>query len=284
METIIYIDVIFILQGAIHCFLLKTASKISGYNYYNWFTLLLGGFVASLCHILWLIFFFPNNGGILLSFFTISISILISFSPKTLSYFIRIFLSSIFASFLFSGGLNILFMVGKTQHFLGQGITVLPITFPWYYLLWGTIVGYIIIKKCDKWITNHITKRQEFCNITIFKKDKNTTAYLLIDTGNTLVFENQGIVIVEFATLINLFTYEEIQEILTGNRNLLTPFPFNSLGNTSDNLWGFKADKVIVYFGEKKIIHNDFWIGINFQGFTGGFEGLAPTDLISNNI
>lgn len=284
METSLYIDVIFVLQGAMHCFLLYCADKLSGYAYRNIFYLFLGGFVASLCHILWLVIFFPKTGGLLLSCCILTLAILICFLPKTIQQFTRIFIASIFASFLLGGGMNVMFMTGEVQKFLGEGVVVKPITFPWYYLIWGTCIGYIFIKKCSKWVENHITYKQNFCSIILEKGGKTISAYTLIDTGNSLKYENQPIIIIEFATLMNLFSHEECVEILQGNRELLTPFSFSSLGNNSDKLWGFKADKCILSYGNTKIIYSDFWIGIQFDSFVGGFDGIVPPNIVKEVI
>lgn len=280
METILYIDVIFLIQGAMHCFLLYTSSKLSGYTYKNIYLLLFGSFVASIIHIIWILFFFPKNGGFLLSFITITIAILIAFLPKTISQYTSILISSIISSFLLGGGLNVVFMIGKIEQLIGEGLNIKLIVFPWYYLIWGTSVAYILIKKGEKWIENHITNRKNFCSVLIKRGDKEIGAYLLIDTGNGLVYEGQKVIIIEFSVLLSLFNEYECERILQGDREFLTPFSFNSLGNKEGILWGFKSDKCTVFIGGEKCIYTDFWIGIQFDVFSDGFDGIAPIDII----
>lgn len=280
MESILYLDMIFLFQGATHYSLLYASSKLSGYHYGNKFMLLVGSFVASLLHVLWLVVFFPKNGGLLLSFSTITVAICVSFTPKTISQYMRILLSVVVSSFLLGGGLNVLFMMGKTQQLLGDGLVIKPVTFPWYYLSWGISVSYVAIKKCSGWIENHITNRTSFCSVTIEKNHKIVHVFALIDTGNNLTYENQSVVIVEFSALLHLFSPEECEKILRNDMENLTPFSYSSLGNVQATLWGFKADSCTVSVGDRKTAYNDFWIGIQFDGFAGGFDAIVPVGVV----
>ena len=55
---------------------------------------------------------------------------------------------------------------------------------------------------------------------------------------------------------------------------------FTSLGNPDGRLYGIRAEKLILSFGEKQIIHNNIFVGINLDDFTGAYEGLVPPCLV----
>lgn len=276
MEQYIYIDILFLFEGLIHCFLLFSAGRFCGV-YRKFYIILLGGLLCSLVHIIWLIIFFPSEGGVILSLISISLGIIITYFPKNLIQFSRLVIASLFSSFMLGGGINVLFMTGKTQEFLGQGLTIKPITFPWYYLVWSTILGYLIIKKCEKYIESHITKRSEFTTVILKKNNKVVEGFTLIDTGNGLEYKGKGVIIMDFAVVMGLFDYKEVEKILKGDRCLFTSLKYNSLGNDGGDLWGFQVEECICKFGESSIVHKDFFIGISFEGFVGDYDGLTPT-------
>ena len=68
--------------------------------------------------------------------------------------------------------------------------------------------------------------------------------------------------------------------LLSGNRMGLEWLSFTSLGNPDGRLWGIRAEKLLLSFGEKKIIHKNIFVGINMEEFAGAYEGLVPPCLL----
>ena len=279
METFIYIDVIFFLEWGMNFFLLWVIGKVCGLYRKLW-RIILGGFLSSLFHFFWILFFFPKQGGIVLSLFLLILAIETTYFPKNINHFIKLLMVSLGTSFLLGGALNVLFIMTQTQKFLGSGLIIENTTFPWYYLLWAIMVSYLLIKWGDKWIETHIRKRKEFCTICLKNKGAWAEGYTLIDTGNGLKREGKGVIIMEFSTLLPLFSLTEIEEILEGERKNLIPLEFTSLGNVEGGLWGIQVEECSIRFGAKKITYKNIFVGINFDGFVGGYEGLTPPCLL----
>ena len=68
--------------------------------------------------------------------------------------------------------------------------------------------------------------------------------------------------------------------ILCGDMSGLEWMSFTSLGNPEGRLWGIRAEKLVLFFGEKKIIHKSIFVGISMEDFTGAYEGLVPPCLL----
>ncbi|KXL53159.1 sporulation sigma-E factor-processing peptidase [Anaerotignum neopropionicum] len=282
MEASIYIDVLFFWEFTMDLFLLWAAGRISGFQAKKW-RLILGAFLSALCHCLLLVFFFPNSGGIFLSFGLLILGLSVAYLPKSLQNFVRLFFTALFASFLLGGGLNVLFTATQVQKILGTGLIVRPKLFPWQYLLWGVAVGYIVLKISGKWIEAHIRRRRDFCTVYLRKNGKWTEGRVLIDTGNGLKRDGKGVIVMEIGTVLSLFSAEEGEKILGGEKDSLVPIHYTSLGNPEGALWGFVAEECRICFGEKVIKYNGLYIGISFELFTGSYEGLMPPCLLEED-
>lgn len=103
---------------------------------------------------------------------------------------------------------------------------------------------------------------------------------MLIDTGNGLRERGRGVAVVESSTLLPLFSKEEQVRILSGDMTGMEWLAFTSLGNPDGRLWGIRAEKLILSFGEERIVHKNIFIGINREEFTGAYEGLVPPCLL----
>ena len=103
---------------------------------------------------------------------------------------------------------------------------------------------------------------------------------MLIDTGNGLKERGKGVAVVQLATLLPLFSKEEQVSILSGNRTGLDWMAYSSLGNLDGRLFGIRAEKLILSFGERQIIHKHIFVGINEDEFLGAYEGLVPPCLL----
>lgn len=281
METYLYIDILFLLEWLMHFFLLFASGRFCGI-YRGGGRILFGSFVASALHIFCLCLILPKQVGLFWSIIFLMIGILLTYSPKTIQHFTKLCLATIFSSFLLGGGLNVYFVMMQQQVFFGT-IPVQatpPQNFPWYYLIWSVIVSYILIRKGEKFIRNHIQNRIEFCTVVLKKGDICVEGYALIDTGNHLNYQGRGVAILELSVLLPLFTREENERILKGERDFLIPLTFSSLGNADGGLYGFFVDKCVLKFGGEAIQYEDFFVGIQFDGFVGGYEGLIPPCLL----
>ena len=177
------------------------------------------------------------------------------------------------------GGVNLLFTMTQTQRFFGSGI-IIQKNYPWWLLPWAVGIAYAFLKLMGNWLEANIRRRTEYCTATIFWRGKSVEGRMLIDTGNELKEKGRGVAVVQLSALLPLFSKEEQVSLLSGYRKGLEWMAFTSLGNPDGRLWGIRAGKLVLSFGEKKIIQKHIFVGINENDFTGAYEGLVPPCLL----
>lgn len=278
MEPTIYIDVVFFVTWGMDSFLLWSAGRLCGFRARRW-RAILGGFLSAVLYCLWLCFF-RKNGGFLLSILLLVIGLLSAYFPKSGRNFLRLLGAALLVSFLMGGGVNVLFTLTQAQKIFGQGM-VIEKAYPWWLLPWAVFMSYLLLKWGAKWIESHIQRRREFCTVAVFWREKRAEGRALIDTGNGLrQKDGRGVAVLEINALLPLFTAEESIRILSGQMEGLEYLPFTSLGNPDGKLWGIRAKKLILSFGEQSIVHKNIFVGISMEAFTGAYEGLVPPCLL----
>ena len=116
--------------------------------------------------------------------------------------------------------------------------------------------------------------------VAVFRQGRCAEVRTLIDTGNGLKqADDRGVAILEMQAVLPLFSAEEGMRLLSGSREGLEWLAFSSLGNPNGRLWGIRAEKLILFFGEKSICHRDIFVGIAEEAFTGSYEGIVPPSL-----
>ncbi len=282
MEASIYIDIVFFWEFTMDLFLLWATGRIIGFRAKAW-RLFLGALLSALCHCLLLVFLFPMNGGFFVSLVLLIIGLSAAYLPKSIKNFTRLFFTALFASFLLGGGLNVLFMSTQAQKLLGSGLILRQKFFPWQYLLWGIALSYVVLKVGAHWIETHIRRRRDFCTVYIRKESRWVEGRCLIDTGNGLKKDGKGVIVMELGVVLPLFSQEDGEKLLLGEKTGLVPVNYTSLGNPEGALWGFVARECKISFGEKTINHKELYIGISFDFFKGGYEGLIPPCLLEED-
>jgi len=142
------------------------------------------------------------------------------------------------------------------------------------------LLAYVLLKLGAGWMETHICRRREFCTAAVFRQGRCAEVRVLIDTGNGLKQEDdRGVAILEMQAVLPLFSAEEGVRLLSGSREGLEWLAFSSLGNPDGRLWGIRAEKLILFFGEKSICHRDIFVGIAEEAFTGSYEGIVPPSL-----
>ena len=277
MEQTLYIDVVFLVSLFMDVFLLWAAGRIAGFSAKKW-RVFLGGFLSSLLYCL-LLCLFGKNGGFLLSVLLLGCGLSIAYYPKQGRNWLRLSGSAVAVSFLMGGGVNMLFAMTQAQRFLGQGI-IIQKSFPWWLLLWSVGMAYIALKLAASWLQSHIIRRKEYCTAAVLWRGKGVEARMLIDTGNGLKEQGRGVAVVQLSALLSLFSGEEQVYIISGDRRGFEWMSYTSLGNSDGRLYGIRAEKLILSFGEKQVVHKNIFVGINEDAFTGAYEGLVPPCLL----
>lgn len=280
----IYIDILFFISLGMDTFLLWAAGRIVGFRTKLW-RLVFGGVLAAVCHCAGMLLF--GNGGILFSFALLGIGVAAAYLPKSGKMFLRLFGGALLASFLLGGGIQVLFTMTQAQRQLGQGL-VTEVVYPWYLLPWAVLLSYFALKLAAKWLEANIQRRREVCSVLVVWRGRQADGRVLIDTGNGLKQEDgRGVVILELAAMLPLFTAEESVYLLAGEwerLEQLESLPFGSLGNSNGQLWGICAEELRLCFGEKQVIQKDIFVGISIEGFSGAYEGLTPPDLLEEEM
>lgn len=277
MEPTIYIDVVFGVSWGMDAFLLWAAGSISGFSAKKW-RVFLGAFLSASIYSLWLCFF-GRNGGFLLSVLLLGVGLSAAYYPKQGRNWMRLFGAAWAVSSLMGGCVNMLFTMTQAQRMFGQDL-IIQKTYPWWLLPWSVGMAYVFLKLAARWLQSHIIRRREYCTAAVLWKGKGVEIRTLIDTGNGLKENGKGVAVVQLSALLPLFSREEQFHILSGDMAGLEWLTFTSLGNPDGRLWGIRAEKLILSFGEKQTVHQNIFVGINMEDFTGAYEGLVPPCLL----
>ena len=277
MEPKIYIDIVFPVTWGMDAFLLWMAGRILGLRRKRW-RFAFGGLFAAVCDCAWL-FFLQRSGGVLFSLLLLAGGVFIAYTPKSGKIFLRLMGTTLLSSFLLGGGAQLLFTFTQAQRLFGQGLIVEQI-YPWWLLPWAVLLAYVLLKLGAGWMETHICRRREFCTAAVFRQGRCAEVRVLIDTGNGLKqADDRGVAILEMQAVLPLFSAEEGMRLLSGSREGLEWLAFSSLGTPNGRIWGIRAEKLILFFGEKSICHRDIFVGIAEEAFTGSYEGIVPPSL-----
>ncbi len=160
-----------------------------------------------------IIVFFDNLGILIPSVYkvlTCSIIVLISFLPKNIKSFIKLFFSFLGVSIIFGGAMYFLEIWGgnhKILYFNGTVYYDMDIKYliACTFLIYGcfSLCSYLLEKKANK---------NEVYRVKIFFRDVCVSLSGFVDTGNSLadVLTGKTVLIGELSALSPFFTYEEL--------------------------------------------------------------------------
>lgn len=226
------------------------------------------------------------------------VMVYISFHPQNVKQLFKELIIFYLVSFAFGGCAFALLYFIKPQDILARN-GVLTGTYPIKIALLGGIVGFVIVNIAFKVVKGKLSKKDMFCNVSIFINGKEKQIKAFIDTGNLLKDPISGIpvIVVEVSELEEMIPkeiVENLNEILQGkDTKVLTEIPedyklkfriipFSSLGKQNGLLLGFIADKVMINLEETKSELSNIIIGIYEKNLTknGLYTGLVGIDII----
>lgn len=293
----IYLDVILLENLCMNYIILFATGLIHRVKIKAWRILLssiLGGIYAVLS-------FLPAleiYSGFALKIILSVVMVYIAFKPPNVKLLFRELIIFYLVSFAFGGCAFALLYFVKPQDILVRN-GVLTGTYPIKIALLGGIVGFVIVNIAFKVVKGKLSKKDMFCEVTIFigKKQKKIKAF--IDTGNLLKDPISGmpVIVVEAVELEEIIPKEiivHLNEILEGkNTDILANLqieymskfriiPFSSLGKQNGMLLGFIADKVRIKTEENEQELTNIIIGIYEKNLTknGAYTGLVGIDII----
>lgn len=224
--------------------------------------------------------------------------IYIAFNPKSFKQLLKQLILFYLVSFAFGGcAFCLLYFIRPQDILMRNGY--LTGTYPIKIAFLGGIVGFVIVNIAFKLVKNRVSKKDMFCDIEIYLRQKSVTIKAMIDTGNLLKDPISGmpVIVVEKRELEELIPKEIIDNlniILTGgdkefvepeSREYLPKFrviPFSSLGKQNGLLLGFIADKIIIKLDETEKELEKIMVGIYDKYLTknGAYTGLVGLDII----
>ncbi len=272
MQIEIYIDILFLINFIMVYFIFFIVNKLIK-NRISLKRIAFSAIFATLLYILTIIFI-PYNKllSIFIIFLIFILSIFISFKPKNIKDFLKIFLLVNIVSFCIGGGSIALFYYTNFNYFLTTTLQYLPLKF----LIISIICTYIIIKIFLNWYKRIFIKKQSFYNITLYKNDTNVTLNALLDTGNNLKepITKKPVIIAEFVAIkpilpekLKVIFYEKQEDNLNkllelGYTTDIRLIPFKSVGKENGLLIGTKIDKLEIHI-ENKIVLKDVIVAIS---------------------
>lgn len=207
------------------------------------------------------------------------IMVYIAYDSKNVKALIKQIVIFYLVSFVFGGCAFALLYFIKPQEILMQNGVYIG-TYPLKIAALGAIVGFIITAIAFKFVKSKISKKDMFCKIKIYFKEKSIDTIAMIDTGNMLKdpISRMPVVIVQKDILYEVIPniiLENLEKIIGGdvleelykeeNLEYISKFrviPFSSIGKQNGMLLGLKADKVQIEIEEKDEIINNVIIGI----------------------
>lgn len=205
-------------------------------------------------------------------------------------------------SFVFGGCAFALLYFIKPQEILIRNGTYIG-TYPLKIAILGGVVGFTITVIAFHFMKKRITKKDMYCNITIYFEEKSISTTALLDTGNMLKdpITRMPVIVVEKELLkevlpetilnnLNKIIGGELPKEVYEDENLeyITKFrviPFSSIGKTNGMLLGFKANKVEVKDEENIETINNVIIGIyeNKLSKKNQYSALIGLDLLEGS-
>lgn len=226
------------------------------------------------------------------------VMVYIAFNAKNVKVLLKQVILFYLVSFAFGGcAFFLLYFIRPQDILIRNGY--LTGTYPIKIALLGGIVGFVIVNIAFKIVKGRISKKDMFCDIEIYFREKKASIKAMIDTGNLLKEPISGmpVIVVEKQELENIIPrkiIENLNTILTGGntneileeaREYLPKFrivPFSSLGKQNGLLLGFIADKVVITQSEEKKSINQIIVGIydKYLTKTGTYTGLIGLDVL----
>ncbi len=279
METVIYADILVVINIIVNYFLLRSSSAIIKCRHKTSRFLVSSVFGG----IFSLMIFFENINPFLNFFIKIimyCLLVLIGFETKTIKSFIKCSCAFFLSNFIFAGimlGINI--FISPEFSIYKNGIVYFDMNI--ITLTVVAIISYVIIEIITKF-TKSKTPDKCIYDIQIDYEDCSAAGRALFDSGNTLTdcFSGRPVIIAESSFLKNILNNQDISSMK--NFRLI---PYSTIKN-GGALPAFVADKVTISIHNQKITVENIYIAVTENKIiSGGFSallGMPFFELIDN--
>ena len=201
------------------------------------------------------------------------VMIYIAYNPKTIKAFFKELLIFYLTSFTFGGvAFALINLLNPGKELMKNGM--LFGTYPIKIILFGGLIGFVIITIAFKSIKAKLSKKDLICDIKININNKYVILKAIIDTGNFLKdpISNIPVMVVEKESLRGIIPdniLDNLNEIINGKEIEMNEFiskikviPFSSLGKENGMLLGIKVDNILVELENNYSLINEIIVGI----------------------
>lgn len=269
----IYLDIIFLENLCINCIILLATTLILKKEY-SIIRILLSSLIGSLYAVLVYLSISEIFSNFILKILLSICMVYVAYNSKNLKVLLKQLLIFYLTSFTFGGVAFALLYFIKPQEILVKD-GVLIGTYPIKIALAGVILGFIIITFAFRNIKKKFSKKDMFCNATIFFEEKSKNIRAMIDTGNLLKEPLTGspVIVVQKNSLQDFFPQiilDNADKIVLGNTDVslgkyaskFRVIPFTSLGKENGLLLGIKVDSVQIEYDDLDYCLKNAVIGI----------------------
>lgn len=281
MTTVIYADILIIVNMIVNYFLLRAAAKITSLEFKS-YRILLSSFCGGLFSLIIFIDEIPLFLNFIIKILFMSFMVIIAFKIASFKAFLKYFLAFFAANFIFSGiMLAVNIFIAPNASVYNNGIIYFDINI--FTLTLFSVGCYLILTIINRIIKSR-TPPKSIYQIRIKYEDKIAECSALFDSGNTLCdcFSGKPVIIAERSFLKNLIDERKIETLK--NYRII---PFSTI-SSNGALPSFMADSVGIFVSGKWFFAENIYIGITEKKIvSGGFSALigAPYfDLISDKI
>lgn len=294
----VYVDVVF-MENLFMNYIILFATAVINKVEIKLIRILISSILGSIYSIVAYTNILSNFTGLIIKILLSVAMIYIAFYPDSLKRFMKQLLIFYLATFTFGGvAFALLYFIRPGEILIENGIYIG--TYPIKIALLGGIVGFVIITIAFNIIKGKISKKDMFCDISIYINSKIKEMRAMIDTGNLLKEPITGmpVIIVEKEELEGILPEEildNLEKIINGEveniknieqfMNRFRVIPFNSLGKQNGLLLGIKADKIIINYDENKIENKNIILGIYEKKLckNDSYKALLGLDLLDRS-
>ena len=289
----VYIDIIF-LENLFMNYIILFATSVILKNNSKIIRILLSSIVGSVYAIITYLSILNVFSNFILKIILSIVMIQIAFKPETVKKLIKQLIIFYLTSFTFGGvAFALLYFINENTIIFKDGalISVYPIKI----ILFGGIIGFLIITTAFKNIKVRLSKKDIMCNIRIDIENKQIWMKAVIDTGNFLKdpITKRPVIVAEANKLRNILPNElldNLQNIIEGKQFNIEEYkrkiriiPFSSLGKQNGMIVGIKVDGVQVQLDEPIYVENvilGLYTGVLSKNSL--YSALIGLDIIDN--
>lgn len=281
METIVYADILIIINIMVNYLLLRADAVLTSYGFKPlrfFISSLIGGLFSLIIYIDNI----PSMLNLVLKIIFISVMVLTAFEIKSLKAFLKHFFAFSASNFIFGGimlAINIFLLPNETLY--NNGIVYFDINILTLTVI--SVVCYLILNLINLHIKNKTPPKTVY-EIRIIYGDKFVQGKALFDSGNTLCdcFSGKPVVIAEESLIKNLISENCIEKM-----NNFRLIPYSTIGGNG-TLPSFLADSVGINISGKWLFAEKIFIGVTDKKIiSGGYSALIGSpyfDLVSDVI